>query len=98
VKALQVPPQVGRRLRREREQRGWSLRQTAARSGVAAATVIRLERGHDGTLTSLIALTGVLGLSLDGLVAEVSCATCDGTPPAGFACGECGRGPLEAVP
>lgn len=87
-----VPPQLGKRLMRERERRGWSMRDAAAKCGVSAATVCRIEQGNDGALSSVIALSSLLGLSLDALLAATPCPVCDGTPPAGFICGECRRG------
>ena len=86
-----APPWFGERLQRERENRGWTLRDMAGKSGVAASTPLRAEAGHDISLGTAIAFSSALGLSLDELLAEPECGLCDGKPPEGFICGECGR-------
>jgi transcriptional regulator with XRE-family HTH domain len=92
-----VPPWFGKRIQRERERRGWSVRELARKSGVAASTPLRIEAGQDSSLSSAIAVSSALGLSLDVLLAEPGCGVCDGSPPGGFICSECGRGATQAA-
>ena len=49
------------------------------------------EGGSDVALSSAVAIASALGLSLDWLLSEPVCETCDEMPPAGFICTECGR-------
>jgi transcriptional regulator with XRE-family HTH domain len=86
-----VPAAFGRRLRSERESRGLTLRQLAARSGVNATTVMRVEHGRDVALGIALSLAAALGLPLAALLAGLECARCAGHPPAGFICSGCGR-------
>ena len=86
-----IPERFGRRIRRERERRGWSMRDLAGKSGLNATTVLRVEQGRDMALSSAVAVAAALELGMDWLLAETHCGTCDGTPPAGFICSECGR-------
>jgi len=86
-----VPAVFGRRIKRERERRNWTLRDLGATSGVNASTILRVEAGHDLALSNTIAIVTALGLSLDTLLAEAACARCDGMPPTGFICSACGR-------
>ena len=87
----QIPQWFGKRLTREREQRGLSMRQLAAKAEVAPSTVMRAELGGDMALSSAIALASVLDTDVAALLAEPECGTCDGRPPDGFTCRECGR-------
>ena len=91
----EVPAIFGRRLIRERESRGWSMRETGAKTGLSASTVMRAEVGQDCALSTAIALAAAYGLSIGDLLAEGPCDRCDGKPPAGFICGECGRGGIR---
>jgi transcriptional regulator with XRE-family HTH domain len=87
-----VPAVFGRRVRRERERRGWNLRQLGdASGGVSVNTVMRVEAGNDVMLSNAIMLSAAFGASLGDMLDESSCQTCDGIPPAGFICKECGR-------
>jgi transcriptional regulator with XRE-family HTH domain len=97
VTAQSVPPVFGRRLRAERERRDLTLRQLATACRVNANTVLRAEQGRDVALSIASALAAGLGLPLSALLAELKCGRCDGTPPAGFICGECGRTRMAAV-
>jgi len=92
-----VPPAFGRRLRREREALDWSLREAGGKCGLNAATIMRIEGGNDAGLSSAIILARLYGLSLDALLAGSACETCDGIPPAGFACLSCGAGSQGAA-
>jgi transcriptional regulator with XRE-family HTH domain len=89
----EVPEVFGRRIQRERQRRAWNLRELGDKAGgVSANTILRVEDGQNLTLGVAVALAKALGVSLDSLLAEVECETCDGMPPAGFICAECGRG------
>jgi len=91
-----VPAVFGRRLQREREARHWSMRDAGGKCGLSASTVMRAERGDDPVLSTAISLAALYGVSLDALLAEASCAVCDGMPPAGFICSACSRSaPLD---
>lgn len=60
------------RLQRLRVQRGWTLDDLAARSGVSRATLSRLERGETSPTASLLnRLCAAHGLSMSRLLAEV---------------------------
>jgi transcriptional regulator with XRE-family HTH domain len=95
ARQFSVPPVFGRRLQRERESRHWSLREAGKESGLSASTVMRAEAGTDMALSGAIRLAQVYGVGLDALLAEAECGTCDGTPPSGFICSECGRGNVK---
>lgn len=84
-----VPAAFGRRLARERDRRGWSLREAADKCGLSPSTIDRAEDGRDLALSNAIALAAVYGVSMNALLAESTCETCDGTPPAGFICAAC---------
>jgi transcriptional regulator with XRE-family HTH domain len=87
-----VPAAFGHRLKRERERRGWSMRDLSARSGTTVNSISRAEHGGDVNLSTAIAMAAALGLSLGVLLDEKECARCDGKPPAGFICMACGQG------
>ena len=87
-----VPERFGRRLQREREARHWSLREAGEKCGMSASTVMRAEAGADMALSNAVRLAAVYGVSMDVLLAEPACGTCDGAPPAGFICSACGAG------
>ena len=71
--------------------RGWSMRQAAAKAGLAhAQTILRAERGDEIGLSTAVAIAGALGLSLDALGTPAACPGCDGRPPPGFTCTACG--------
>ena len=90
TRRAKVPPLFGQRIRRERERRGLTLKALGDKcGGLNASTMLRAEQGFDPALSTAFALSSALGLSLDALLAEQECATCDGTPPAGFICSEC---------
>jgi transcriptional regulator with XRE-family HTH domain len=60
---------IARRLRLEREVRGWSLADLAERAGVARATISKIERGEmSPTAVSLVRLAGAFELTLAGLL------------------------------
>ena len=62
--------------------------------GLWPSTIMRAEKGSDVALSSAITLAALYGVSLDALLADAGCETCDGMPPAGFICSACGRGAL----
>lgn len=60
---------LARRLRLEREARGWSLADLASRSGVAKATISKIERRETSpTAVTLVRLAGAFDLTLAGLL------------------------------
>ena len=60
---------IARRLRLERESRGWSLADLAERSGVSKATISKIEREEvSPTAVILIRLAGAFDLTLAGLL------------------------------
>jgi transcriptional regulator with XRE-family HTH domain len=60
---------LARRLRLERDTRGWSLADLAERSGVAKATISKIERGEvSPTAVILVRLAGAFDLTLAGLL------------------------------
>lgn len=63
--------QVGPRLRAARHARGWTLDDLAARAGVSASTLSRLEAGkRQASLELLLPLTRRLGIRIDDLLPE----------------------------
>lgn len=63
--------QLARRLRLEREARGWSLADVADRSGVSKAAVSKIERAEvSPTAVVLVKLAGAFGMTLAGLLAR----------------------------
>ena len=95
LRPAKVPPQFGRRLRAERERRGWSIKQVSIACGISHVTLGGAEKGQDFPLSGAIALAAKYGLSLDVLLAEPECPTCDGVPPAPFICPDCPAGREE---
>jgi transcriptional regulator with XRE-family HTH domain len=60
---------IARRLRLERDTRGWSLADLAERSGVSKATISKIERGEvSPTAVILVRLAGAFDLTLAGLL------------------------------
>src|ERR1700722_20779224 len=61
--------QIARRLRLERDSRGWSLADLAKRSGVSKATISKIEREEvSPTAVILVRLAGAFDLTLAGLL------------------------------
>jgi transcriptional regulator with XRE-family HTH domain len=61
--------QIARRLRLERDMRGWSLADLAERSGVSKATISKIEREEvSPTAVILVRLAGAFDLTLAGLL------------------------------
>lgn len=66
-----VDQRLGGRIRAERESRGWSLADLAARSGVSRGMIHKVERGDSSPTASLLAkLSGAFGLSMSALLAR----------------------------
>ena len=86
-----VPAWFGLRLKRHRERQGWSMRRLGSKTGLNEATICRTEAGHDVALSTAIAYSSALGLSLDALLTAPSCNVCDDMPPAGYSCSACVR-------
>jgi transcriptional regulator with XRE-family HTH domain len=64
-----VCDQIARRLRLERDSRGWSLADLAERSGVSKATISKIERAEvSPTAVILVRLAGAFDLTLAGLM------------------------------
>ncbi|MES2898309.1 MAG: XRE family transcriptional regulator [Pseudomonadota bacterium] len=64
-----VGASIASRLRLERDARGWSLADLAARSGVSKATISKIERGEvSPTAVILVRLAGAFDLTLAGLL------------------------------
>jgi transcriptional regulator with XRE-family HTH domain len=62
-------PRIARRLRLERDARGWSLADLAERSGVSKATISKIERDEmSPTAVLLVRLAGAFDLTLAGLL------------------------------
>jgi len=60
---------IARQLRLERDARGWSLADVAERSGVAKATISKIEREEmSPTAVTLVRLAGAFDLTLAGLL------------------------------
>ena len=81
---------VGQRLRRAREAQHLSLRLLSTMTGVSFTAISGVERGCNARFSTVAALAAALNQSLDVLTSPSTCATCDGMPPAGFTCRECG--------
>ena len=65
----EVGAQIARRLRLERDARGWSLADLAERSGVAKATISKIERAEvSPTAVILVRLAAAFNLTLAGLM------------------------------
>lgn len=63
--AEQEVPNVGQRIRSFREERGWSLRELAERSGLSINAISLIERGENSpTVSSLHLLATALGVSI----------------------------------
>jgi transcriptional regulator with XRE-family HTH domain len=90
-------PVIGANVRALRQGRGWTQRKLAVAMGLGArnvSAVSRLEKAApDGrrrniTTCELDRLADILEVAVWQLKAR--CVTCDGSPPAGFACLTCG--------
>jgi transcriptional regulator with XRE-family HTH domain len=65
----EVSGRIARRLRLERDSRGWSLADLAERSGVSKATISKIERAEvSPTAVVLVRIAGAFDLTLAGLM------------------------------
>lgn len=81
------PDRVARGLRRIRIERGWKLRDVAARLGVSAGTVSRYETG-ERRVRMVREVARQLGVTTGYLTRD--CPRCSYQPPAGYQCLRCG--------
>jgi transcriptional regulator with XRE-family HTH domain len=66
---------LAERIRAEREARGWSLEELAARSAVSRAMISKVERAESSPTAALLGrLSGAFGLGLSRLLARVEAA------------------------
>ncbi|MBE9636201.1 helix-turn-helix domain-containing protein [Salipiger mangrovisoli] len=66
---------LGARIRAERESRGWSLTDLAARAQVSRAMIHKVERGDSSPTANLLGkLSGAFGLSMSTLLARAEAA------------------------
>src|ERR1700686_4825074 len=66
-----IEAHLASKLRAERESRGWTLADLAARSGVSRAMVSKIERGEASPTAALLGrLSAALGLTLSQLFAQ----------------------------
>jgi transcriptional regulator with XRE-family HTH domain len=64
-------PTIARRLRHERQQRGWTLDELARRAGVSKAMLSKLERCESSPTAALLGrISGALGMTIGTLLAE----------------------------
>jgi transcriptional regulator with XRE-family HTH domain len=67
----ELDQRLGAHIKAEREGRGWSLTDLAARSGVSRAMINKVERGESSPTASLLGrLSGAFGLTLSTLLAR----------------------------
>lgn len=84
-----------RRLRKQQRLTQRDLARLISAKGVHMdnSTLWRIEEALSPvTADRLAALAGVLGVTAGQLMTAPDCDTCQGAPPAGFACNACGRG------
>lgn len=67
----EVDLQIGARIRIERESRGWSLTNLAAKAGVSRAMIFKIEHGESSPTANLLGkLSGAFGLTMSTLIAR----------------------------
>ncbi len=88
---------VAANMRRLRKARGWKQEELGAKLGWSHTVVSQAEcsvnqkRIRRFSVDDLVLIAGALGVAPSDLLdAVLPCATCQGSPPAGFACQECG--------
>lgn len=93
-----VRSRVTSRLRRRRQALGWSAAELSERTGVPRNVITNFETCRTGlSIESYVALATALGVELDNMLRPEDCPICEGFPPAGFTCRECGQGKVLAV-
>jgi transcriptional regulator with XRE-family HTH domain len=92
-----VENDLGRRLRRHREQRGLSLRELARRLGISPSAISQFETGKSRlSVSRLYAIVSELGISLDELFSGIG-AEQDGPEPPSTRAGRRGSGSDQVV-
>jgi transcriptional regulator with XRE-family HTH domain len=75
-KIVDCTAQIARRVRLERDARGWSQAELAERSGVAKATISKIEReAVSPTAVILVRLASAFGMTLAGLLVRAEAAS-----------------------
>lgn len=70
-KKKKIDPELGRRVRALREERGWTQSQLGDRAGMGYQEVARIERGErEPTWSTALKLADALGVALDDLRGE----------------------------
>lgn len=69
---------------------GWDTAALTERAGVTQITITKAVNGSSVGLELAGKLAALAGLELVQMLGPYACGTCTGTPPAGFACLECG--------
>jgi len=69
---------------------GWTQHDLAERAGVAQITATKAVNGTSVTLEFAGKLATLVGSDLATMIGPYICGTCNGAPPAGFGCLECG--------
>ena len=70
-----IDNRIGASIRAERESRGWSLTELAARAAVSRAMIHKVERGDSSPTANLLGkLSGAFGLSMSTLLARAEAA------------------------
>jgi transcriptional regulator with XRE-family HTH domain len=80
----------------QRKSRGWTVRvmsEKLAQAGrpLLASGVTKIELGSRRVdVDDLVAFSAAFGVDPASMLARPGCATCNGAPPVGFTCNECG--------
>lgn len=64
------PSEIGQRIKRAREKRGWTQFQLALEAHKSPGTISKWETGHPPSVRELIRLAGVLGVPAEELVED----------------------------
>lgn len=87
----EVRTRIATRLRRRRTALGITAGALAEQSGVPRNVIANFETGRTGlSVEAYVALATVLGVELDIVMRPEDCPVCEGFPPDGFRCQECG--------
>jgi hypothetical protein len=79
-----------RHLRGRMRALGWDAAALAKQSGLSERTVVRAVNGTYADIAAAEKLAELIGSSLAAMIGPYRCATCDGEPPKGYRCLECG--------